>query len=144
MIKERFKVVAAVHIFLLKEKEILLLRRFNTGYEDGNYSVLAGHIDGGEDFIAAAQREVHEEGGVRISREDLRVVGVMHRRSAEERIDFFLACEKWDGEITNMEPSKCDELRWTPIDELPDNMVPYVKKAIENYRYEKTFDVYGF
>lgn len=27
---------AAVHVFMLRNDEILLLRRLNTGYEDGN------------------------------------------------------------------------------------------------------------
>ena len=38
---ERFKLVVAVHLLLIENKKILLLRRFNTGYEDGNYSVVA-------------------------------------------------------------------------------------------------------
>lgn len=44
--KERFKFVSAVHLFLIKDKEILLLKRFGTGYRDGEYSVVAGHMDG--------------------------------------------------------------------------------------------------
>lgn len=38
---ERFKLVVAVHLILIKNGKILLLRRYNTGYEDGNYSVVA-------------------------------------------------------------------------------------------------------
>ncbi len=32
---ERFRLLAAVHLFLLRDGAVLLLRRFNTGYEDG-------------------------------------------------------------------------------------------------------------
>lgn len=38
---ERFKLVTAVHLILTQNGKILLLRRYNTGYEDGNYSVVA-------------------------------------------------------------------------------------------------------
>lgn len=144
MIKERFKVVAAVHIFLLRENEILLLRRFNTGYEDGKYSVLAGHLDGNEDLIEAAKREILEEGGINVQYNNLNIVGVMHRKSLDERIDFFLTCDKWEGEIKNMEPNKCDDLSWFPLDNLPENIIPYVRKAIDNYKDQKPFDIYGF
>ncbi|WP_067844120.1 NUDIX hydrolase [Amphibacillus sediminis] len=144
MTNNRFKAIAAVHIFLLKADQILLLRRYNTGYEDGNYSVLAGHIDGGEDVITAAQREVLEEAGITISTQDLSIVGVMHRKAEDERIDFFLTAENWTGEIVNMEPNKCDELAWYPLNELPDNLIPYVRKAIENYIAGQPFDLYGW
>ena len=48
MFNRRFRMVVAVHLFLLQNGNILLLRRFRTGYEDGNYSVIAGHLDGSE------------------------------------------------------------------------------------------------
>lgn len=41
----RFTTVVAVHLILIKENQVLLARRFNTGYEDGNFSVPAGHVD---------------------------------------------------------------------------------------------------
>jgi 8-oxo-dGTP diphosphatase len=144
MSKKWFMMPVAVHLFLLKGTEILLLRRYNTGYEDGNYSVPAGHVDGGEEIKHAAIREANEECGILIQEEDLQVVGVMHRNSSEERIDFFLATTRWSGEIINTEPDKCDELVWADIEQLPANMIPYVRQAIRNYQNGAWFDSFGW
>lgn len=141
---ERFTLVSAVHLFLVRDGRILLLRRCNTGYEDGNYSVVAGHLNGGEEIKAAAIREAKEEAGIDISPQDVEIVGVMHRCAEDERIDFFLAASLWSGEIVNSEPGKCDELAWFDMDRLPDNVIPYVRKALENYRRGRWFDSFGF
>ena len=66
------KFPVAVHIFLLRENSVLLLRRAHTGYGDGNYSVVAGHLDGGESVTQAAVREAKEEVGVDLRPADLR------------------------------------------------------------------------
>ncbi|MBL0387581.1 NUDIX domain-containing protein [Tumebacillus sp. ITR2] len=139
-----FTMPVAVHLFFVRDGEILLLRRFNTGYEDGNYSVPAGHLDGGEEVISAAIREAHEECGVVIKPADVQVVGVMHRRANDERVDFYVSVSVWSGEVVNTEPDKCDDLSWFGLDELPDNMIPYVRKAIENYHAGVWFDSYGW
>jgi ADP-ribose pyrophosphatase YjhB (NUDIX family) len=144
MANQRFKLIATVHLFLIKDDKVLLLRRYNTGYEDGKYSVVAGHLDGGEMVKAAAIREAREEVSVEIAPQDLRVVGVMHRRSDDERIDFFLVASTWSGEIINAEPDKCDRLAWAEIDTLPENMIPYVRQALDNYRRGQWFDSYGW
>ena len=142
---EKFKLVATVHIFLTNnEDEILLLRRFNTGYEDGKYSVVAGHIDGNEEVKAAAIREAKEEAGIEIQPSDIEVVGVMHRKGTDERVDFFLAASRWNGSIVNVEPDKCDDLSWHSILDLPVNMVAYVRQALENYRKGEFFDSFGW
>jgi 8-oxo-dGTP diphosphatase len=141
---ERFKLVSAVHLFLIRDGKILLLRRFKTGYEDGKYSAVAGHLNGDEEIKAAAIREAQEEVGIDISPPDLQVVGVMHRKSTDERIDFFLATSSWSGEITNRESDKCDHLAWFDIDELPDGLIPYVRKALDNYRRGIWFDSFGW
>jgi len=141
----RFLLPSAVHLFLIRDGQVLLLRRYNTGYEDGNYSVVAGHLDGGEEVVvAAAVREAREEAGIEIAPSDIQVVGVMHRKSNDERIDFFVAVRAWRGEITNREPDKCDRLAWYDVDHLPENVVPYVRKALDNYRQGIWFDSYGW
>lgn len=144
MATERFKLTSAVHLFLIRDGKVLLLRRFNTGYEDGNYSVIAGHLEGDEEVRAAAIREAQEEVGIEISPQDLQVVGVMHRKSTDERIDFFLATGSWSGEITNREPDRCDQLAWFDLGELPENVVPYVGRALDNYLRGNWFDSFGW
>jgi ADP-ribose pyrophosphatase YjhB (NUDIX family) len=134
----------AVHLFLLKGDKILLLKRYNTGFMDGKYSVVAGHVDSGETYVEAMKREAKEEAGIVITERDLKPVQVMHRNSDTERIDYFFVSEKWDGEIRNMEPTKCDDLSWFPINELPNNMIPYVRHAIEMYKKDEHFTEYGW
>lgn len=141
---ERFKAPVAVHLFLLREGHVLLLRRANTGYEDGNYSVIAGHLDGGETVVTAAIREAREEAGITLAAEDVRIIGVMHRRSDDERVDFFLAADRWQGELVNAEPEKCAELAWHLLDALPPNVIPYVRRAIANFRSGVWFESFGW
>jgi 8-oxo-dGTP pyrophosphatase MutT (NUDIX family) len=136
---------SAVHLFLVHDGQVLLSRRSNTGYEDGKLSVVAGKLDGGEQVIEAAGREALEEAGLRLRPEDIRVVGVMHRKTSfDEWIDFFVEVEQWEGEPVNTEPHKCSELRWCGLDELPDDVVPYVRRALNNYRNGIWFDSCGW
>ena len=133
MIQNRFTFVPAVHLLLIRGEEVLLLRRYQTGYEDGNYSLIAGHMDGQEPAKSAMIREAKEEAGITLLPNDLECVHVMHRSTDQERIDFFFTATKWSGEVTNTEPEKCDELRWTSLNHLPENTIPYIQTAIEAY-----------
>lgn len=142
---ERFKLVVAVHLILIENGKILLLRRYNTGYEDGNYSVVAGHIDGNESVIKAMKREALEEAGIKIKEEDLEIVHVMHRKAKDrESIDYFLTCKSYAGKISIMEKDKCDELKFYYLDKLPINVIPYVRKGIEYYQNNIPFSIYGW
>ena len=140
----RAKFPVTVHLLFFREDQVLLLRRFNTGYADGQYSVPAGHLDGDETVIAAAQREAAEEIGLHIKPEDMLFSSVMHRIDGDERVDFFVQIQAWNGEPANTEPDKCDELRWVSVHALPDNVIPYVRKAIRNHHDEIRFDEFGW
>jgi len=145
MAKERFKLVPTSHLILIKNNKILLSRRFNTGYEDGNYSVVAGHLDGNETFVHAMVREAKEEAGIEIEPKDLEVIHVMHRKCpTEERIDFFIKAKKWKGELKIMEHDKCDDLKWFDLNNLPVNIIPYIKQAIEKIRNNTFYSEHGW
>jgi len=140
----RFTLIPEVHLFLVQDDRILLLRRHNTGYEDGNYSVVAGHVDGGETAREALAREAMEEAGLRIRPSDLALSHVIHRRSEAERVSFFFTAATWEGVPSNREPHKCSELAWYPVGGLPANMVPYVRHAIELALSGETYSEFGW
>lgn len=140
----RSKFPVAVHLFLLRGDKVLLLRRWNTGYEDGKYSVVAGHVEEGETVTEAVIREAKEEVGIRIDSEDLEVVEVMHRKSNDERVDFFVRATTWSGELSNLEADKCDDVGWFSLAALPANVIPYVRRALENYQQGVFFEEYGW
>ncbi len=136
---DRFKMVVATHVFLIKKNQILLARRFQTGYEDGNFSVPAGHVDGNESVTEATIREAKEEVGVTIDPADLKFIAVFNRRTNRESIDFFFACEKWSGNPYIAEPNKCDLINWTDLQTLPQNTIGYIRIAVDAYMNKKHF-----
>ena len=132
LLVERLKLRVAVYILLIKEGKILLSHRFNTGWQDGNYGLPAGHLELNETIIEALLREIDEEIGITLKQEDIIFAHTMHRKS--NYMDLFFVAKSWVGEPHNMEPDKCDGLQWFSLDNLPDNMVPSVKSAIQNYQ----------
>jgi 8-oxo-dGTP diphosphatase len=138
------KFPVTVHMFFLRENRILLIRRYQTGYMDGHYSVPAGHLDGNEPVRRAAVREAKEEIGVQIDPGDIDFAGVFHRSEGDERVDFFVRVRRWRGEPFNAEPEKCDELRWTELKDLPENTIPYIRRAIENFQTGVLFEEFGW
>ncbi len=131
---------AAVYLILLKGDHVLLSRRFNTGWMDGQYSLIAGHIDGKESVSSSMIREAEEEAGIKIAQGDLHPATVVHRRSPDqEYMDFFFYAKKWSGEPKIMETDKFDDMSWFPLNDLPSNLLPHVASAIKNYQLKVPF-----
>lgn len=150
MKKRRFKLTPASYLILTKNGKVLLLRRYNTGYNDGNYSLVAGHLDGQETFRQAMVREAKEEVGISLNPNDLEIVHVMHRQEnftdvgKRERVDIFIKPHKWDGEPQNLEPEKCDDVSWFPLDNLPENTIPLIRQALEHIHNKIFYSEFGF
>lgn len=137
------KIVKGAFLFLLKENKILLYKRKSTSHFQNYFGVVSGNVEENEIYEAAIIREAEEETGLKIAQEELTVVHVMHRIDEQDQSMYvFFLLEKWNGEIENKEPNRCEELIWTPLDELPKNIVPYVKDAINNYKAKKYFSEY--
>lgn len=129
--------IQEVSLILIKDGKVCLLRRANTGYEDGKYCFPAGHKEPGETPRAGAAREALEETGVIVDPTAIVHRHTMHRYShvphTHERVAYFFTVDAWEGEPTNAEEAKCDHLDWFDLDALPD-MVPYMRDALEHVR----------
>lgn len=133
---ERYRVKLAVYLFLRHDDKILLLKRQNTGYMDGKFGTVGGHVEEDEPAEEAMVREAKEEAGIDIKAKDLRLVYVTHRvdeAGDDDYGDLYFETNTWQGEIINAEPKKCSELTWFPIQNLPSEIAPYVGDVIRDY-----------
>lgn len=135
-----FALVPAAYVYLIDGDRVLLQLRAGTGYLDGHWVAgAAGHVELGETAAAAAVREVAEEVGVVVSPDDLELVTVMQRTDGtdgprEQRVDWFWTCRSWRGVPSIREPHKCADLRWWPLDALPEVVSPYERVVLDGLR----------
>ncbi|MDB5188235.1 MAG: hydrolase [Candidatus Kaiserbacteria bacterium] len=140
--QDRFKKVGVYGILRTGDK-IFMLQRANTGFEDGNYGLVSGHVDDDESLAQALVREVKEEAGVDIRAEDARLVTVMHRARVN-RIDFYFEITKWEGEPYNAEPDKCSDASWFSLKKLPEPTIVYIEQALNCYQKGTTYSEFGW
>lgn len=141
---ERFQLVSAIFILLIKDGKIFLSKRKNTGWEDGKYSIVGGHIDGGETSRQAAVREAWEETGVKVLEKDLQFFNVAHIVTNTERVHISFLANKWEGEAVNNEPEKAESAEWFSLDSLPENLTEISGKTIEWYKNKIMYSEFGW
>lgn len=142
---QRFKFFSAAFVCLIKNNKILLIRRFNTGFEDGNYSLPAGFIDKNETATQATVRECKEETGVSIKEKDLKFIHTMFRKGrGGVWVDHFFICKKWTGKPAITEPDKCDHIAWFGLNDLPKNIIPFVKQVLKCYKNKTYYSEFGW
>lgn len=147
MAKNHFSIPCAAYLLLVQDGKILLSRRYNTGYRDGMYGLVSGHLEENETPHDCMIREAGEEAGIVLRPENLTVVHIMHRRDKEsggQRVDYFLTATAWEGEPRNMEPHKCDDLSWFPLQQLPENTLDFIREVIRLWPNSIFYSDFGF
>lgn len=129
---ERNKLPISVQLLLENQNKILLMKRKNTGYEDGKYSLPGGHVEANEEIRKALIREAKEEIGININIEDVEFYKVLNRRVSEnqEYVDFVFKTTRWSGNINNNEKDKCEEIIWVDKDNIPVNTLDFIPKVL--------------
>ncbi|MCY3811403.1 MAG: NUDIX domain-containing protein [Gammaproteobacteria bacterium] len=123
--RARFVIIVQTLVFDDADR-LLLLRRSNTGFMDGWYSLPGGHRDRGESVVEAARRECVEEACVTV--EQIEPVVVMPYAGG---VDFIFEATRWSGTPSIGEPDKCDALTFAALDALPEPTTRFVKAALE-------------
>lgn len=120
-----FRLIAHTFVFDA-DGRLLVLRRANTGFLDGYYTLPGGHVDRGEEVARAAIREVLEEVCIEVA-EIEPVIAMPYRHG----VDFLFEARRWTGNARIGEPEFCDALTWAAPDRLPEPTAPFVTKALE-------------
>lgn len=133
--EERFKCAVCVDLVATRRVgarvQILLMRRQNTGDDDGNYELPGGHLESGEDLFDAMIRETKEELLVDVKRDNLRLAHIMHHYTGT-RINFIFSLDGTNYNFQIGEKDKCDSLVWFDIDNLPKNISNKMRRIIKS------------
>lgn len=134
---EKYYSRLAVNLVLIKKdptsgrKEILLQLRQNTGYMDNMYDfACSGHVDKGETFTQALVREAREEIGITVKEKDLKFLATTHHSDGDHVLLYFSPIT-YEGTPTVCEPEECGGLLWADMNNLPENIIPYVANVLE-------------
>lgn len=143
---EIFRPHVGVHLILVRDGKALLLLRANTGFADGSWSVPGGCLDVGETLPQGAAREAREELGIVIDPADLVFAHLCHHADpdGQARMGVFFAATRWTGEPVNAEPGKCDKIDWFGLDDLPSDVVTYIRTGINAYHCGRVFSLDGW
>ena len=146
--KRQLSRLAVYVIFRNENNEMLFIRRHNTGWRDGEYTLPAGHVDSGETALAAAVHESYEEVCLKIRENNLELVHVVQFQSAgetdENYINFYFECKKYDVIAKIGEPNKADDLVWIPVDKIHEiPVIDAVADALENICEKQKFSTFG-
>jgi len=132
------RIGVGVGVLILKDGRILLGRRHSDPskaksalHGEGTWSMPGGKLRFGESFEAAAEREVREETGMRIS--DVHTISVQSDITADSHfVTVGVSAESTD-EPKVMEPEQITEWRWFPLTDLPKPLFFASEKVLNKY-----------
>ncbi|MFJ8676955.1 NUDIX domain-containing protein [Streptomyces sp. NPDC093589] len=140
--------IIGVHLYLedADGRVLLGLRHPNSAYAPSMHHFLAGHCEC-ESAVACLVREAQEEAGLVIDPGDVELAHVVHLVDAPgdtPRMGMVFRARSWSGTPEIREPDKCVGWRfWNPED-LPDQVVPYTRVAINGIRAGRLYTELGW
>ncbi len=136
----------ALLLLLNANNEVLLMRRINTPFCNGCYALPGGEIKRGETARATVVRETLDLLNMVIKPQNLEFLHVMYRKCNDPEFFtvVFNAREWLTLEVYVYNDQRYDDLRWFPLDQLPDNIVPAHRHAIEQIQKNIPYSEHGW
>ncbi len=112
-------------------KKVLLGKRMNS-YKAGTLGLPGGRLELEEPLEECGMRELKEE--TSLVAKNLEYVGVVRElQEGYNFIHFVFVCIDFTGIPTVVETNKCEDWEWYPLSDLPDNVLPGHKSALDIY-----------
>ena len=116
-----------------KNGELLLAKRAGERQGAGQWSLVGGKQKVGETVFEAMARELKEEIGIDAPIEKMSLVNVADCIDSPtiHFVQFGVKVDDWSGEIENKEPDKCSDIKFFPLDQIPENLFYATKTNID-------------
>lgn len=134
----------ASYVVLRREDKVAFVLRSNTGWMNNYYGLPSGKVENNERFTAAAIREAREEAGIEVAPQNLKYLMTVHRHDETDWVDVYFEALAWQGDPVNAEPHMHSELVWLDPANLPENVIPSVRHALEAIKAGKVYSEYGW
>ena len=134
------QVKIGVGLYILDDKNHLLLGLRKSSHGNGMWCPPGGHLEYGESFEKAAQRETLEETGLTVETKDISLMGITNdffTESGKHYVTIHLLSKKFEGTLHLSEPEKCAEWRWFSLEKLPENLFLPVAHFLASENAEK-------
>ncbi|MEU6573533.1 NUDIX domain-containing protein [Streptomyces sp. NPDC046805] len=140
--------IVGVHLCLQDEhgRILLGLRHPDSKFAANEWHFLAGHCER-EAAIRCLIREAKEEAGLIIDPGSVELVHVVHlvdSPGARPRIGLVFRAHSWSGSPEILEPDRCVEWRWWRPQDLPAEVVPYTRLAIDGVLAGRLYSEMGW
>jgi len=134
-----------IGVMIVRDGKVLLGKRNDDPekadsllHGEGTWTMPGGKLDFGEDFQGAAFREIFEETGIKINKEDLKLISLTNDIVKDAHfITIGFLCEDFEGEPKVMEPDEITEWKWFELSNPPSPMFFPSEKIFKNFLNKK-------
>jgi 8-oxo-dGTP diphosphatase len=108
-------------VIIVKNGKVLLGKRKGS-HGEGKWCAPGGHLEVGETWEECAKRETLEEVGIKINNVRFAAATNDIFNSEKHYVTIYVTAEQESGEVSLMEPDKCEKWEWFSWDNLPEPM----------------------
>jgi ADP-ribose pyrophosphatase YjhB (NUDIX family) len=147
MTEEKQRPKVGVGAMILNQGRVLLGKRHTDPnkadsdlHGEGTWTMPGGKLEFQETLIDGVYRETLEEAGIKINKDNLRVISVADDIVHDNHyVTIGFLCEDFEGEVEVMEPDEITEWKWYDINELPEKIFISSAKIIKAYLNQKIY-----